>query len=138
MTDEDGCHFGISFTRRGQLQYIHSSCTVQSWIERVGEHGSAKALVSVVGNLAEATTSAEGGKVLFVSDEPDSFAVQESVGGKPARVLFALDRGMKRVRAAYGRTDREIFYQQGGHVWVYDLGRGLRTMIASIEEGSAR
>jgi len=131
ITDENGCHFGVSFTRRGQLQYIHTSCTAQSWVERVGQTTSPEILVAVVGSLAEATASPDGRSVLFVSDEPDSFVVQEATGRNTPRVLFALDRRMRRVRLAYGRNKDEIFYQQGGKVWV--LNHGVRKMVAAME-----
>ena len=131
ITDENGCHFGVSFTRQGQLQYIHTSCTVQSWVERLGHTTTPEILVAVVGSLADATASPDGSSVLFVSDEPDSFVVHEATGKNPPRVLFALDRRMRRVRAAYGRNNDEIFYQQGGKVWV--LNHGVRTMVAAME-----
>ena len=131
ITDENGCHFGVSFTRRGQLQYIHTSCTAQSWVERFGQAATPEILVAVVGSLAEATSSLDGHSVLFVSDEPDSFVVHEAAERKPPRVLFALDRRMKRVRLAYGRNRDEIFYQQGGKVWV--MNHGVRTVFATIE-----
>ena len=35
-------------------------------------------------------------------------------------------------RAAYGRTSKEIFYQQGGQVWL--LSKGVRSAIAPLEE----
>jgi WD40 repeat protein len=131
ITDENGCHFGVSFTRRGQLQYIHTSCTAQSWVERVGQTAAPEILVAVVGSLAEATASPDGRSVLFVSDEPDSFVVHEVTGRNAPRVLFALDRRMRRVRVAYGRNKDEVLYQQGGKVWVLD--HGSRTMLAAME-----
>lgn len=136
ITDENGCHFGVSFTRRGRLQYIHSSCTAQSWIERVGRATKPEILVAVAGSLAEAVASPDGRSVLFVSDEPDSFVVKEATRKRPPRFLFAIDRGMKRARVAYGRDVNEILYQQGGKIWSFD--RGVRTQIAAMENEASQ
>lgn len=131
ITDENGCHFGVSFTQRGQLQYIHSSCAAQAWVKRVTAVAQPDTLVAVAGSLAEATPSPDGRSVMFVTDEPDSFVVHQVSGKKPPRTLFALDRGMVRVRLAYGRNSNEIFYQQGGKVWVLD--HGVRSVVATLE-----
>ena len=132
VTDENGCHFASAFTPRGELVYVHSSCSVRTWIERRHDAPKPEILVTVVGSIAEATTSPNSDAVLFVQDEPDSFAVQEVRSGQKPHVLFRLDRSMERVRAAYGRTSKEIFYQQGGQVWV--LSKGVRSAIAPLEE----
>lgn len=131
ITDENGCHFGVSFTSRGRLQYIHSSCTAQSWVERTGQSTKPEILVAVAGSLAEATSSPDGRSLLFVSDEPDSFVVKEVRGTSAPRMLAAFDRAMRRVRVSYGRSTEEIFYQQGGNIWMLDHGQ--RTMIAALE-----
>lgn len=131
ITDENGCHFGVSFTRRGQLHYIHTSCTGHSWVERTGPTKSPEILVAVAGRLAEATTSPEGRSILFVSEDPDSFVVKEVRDTSPPRFLFAIDRGMRRVRIAYGRDRNEILYQQGGKIWALD--HGIRRQIAAFE-----
>ena len=130
ITDENGCHFSVSFTQRGKLQYVHSSCTARSWIKRVVGAAEPDTLVAVAGSLAEATPSPDGRSVLFVTDEPDSFVVHEVSGKKPPRTLFAIDRRMARVRLAYGRSSKEIFYQQGGKVWILD--HGTRTVLATL------
>lgn len=131
ITDEDGCHFGVSFTRRGRLQYIHTSCKAQSWIERASQPARPEILVAVAGSLAEAVASPDGRSVLFVSDEPDSFVIQEATGKARPRFLFAIDRRMRRVRVAYGRNGNEILYQQGGRIW--SLDHGVRTLVAAME-----
>ena len=131
-TDENGCHFSVSFTSRGQLQYIHSSCTSRAWVERLKRPSTRPdILVTVAGTVAEATASPDGTSVLFVSDEPDSFVVQEARRKHPPRVLFAFDRLMKRAHIAYGGSPDEIFYQQGGRVWLYS--KGIRSVIASFD-----
>lgn len=136
MTDGEGCHFGTSFTAQGQMQYIHSSCTTRTWVERIGQEERPMMLADVTGSMAEAVSSSDGRSLLLVRDQPDSIVIEQVSEGKPPRLLFAIGHRNASPRAAYGRTRDEIFFQRDGAVWVWR--HGTMSLVARMEREAAQ
>jgi len=136
MSDENGCHYGATF-RAGQLVYVHTSCSSQSWVkrQRVRRQAPVDVLISTIGSIAEASVSPDGQLVMYVEDQPDSFVVRELNAGGSPRQRLVLRRSMQRVRPVYGRHGNEILYQHEGKVWV--LRDGKSRVIAVLGQRSA-
>jgi hypothetical protein len=129
ITDEDGCHFGTTIAR-GDLHYIHSSCSTTSWLRRQGADGKTATEATTLGIIDEVAVSPSGNVILYVLNGPDSVTVWRLRLGRPAQVLFRDRKTMQRLRPAFGRDEDEILFQASGAVWL--LANHNKRPIATI------
>jgi Tol biopolymer transport system component len=139
VTDERGCHYSATVTAWGNLTYVHSSCSGNSWVKRADKSLQAETLVSAMGSVAEASTAPDASGVLYVGAGPDTFDLNEARKRvKSPRLITRLRRNMVQVRPQYGKSRNEILYQGDGTVWLWRNGvtASLVSLSSPIQEAS--